>query len=141
MALKDMDFSIRDVDAEVYRSMGIRVHDSTAKSHVERGRVEWKIRSIREMLERVGIKATDPMTSIQWETTCAKISSALNDLPLAHGDSSNTNNLGFEILSPNRLLLGRNNFRSLEGIGIDLINSQIPTEILDRNKDISTLWY
>ena len=141
MALKDVEFSIRDIDAEVYRSMGIRVHDSTAKSHEERGRVERKIKSIREMLERTGIKATDPMTSIQWETTFAKISSALNDLPMAHGDNSNSTNLGFEIISPNRLLIGRNNFRSLEGIGIDMLNSQIPTEILNRNRDITSLWY
>ena len=141
MALKDVDFSIRDIDAEVYRSMGIPIHDSTGKSHVERGRVEQKIRSIREMLERTRVKATDPMTSIQWETTFAKISSALDDLPMAYGDSSNTNNLGFEILSPNRLKLGRNNFRSLEGIGFDLVNSQIPTEILDRNREITALWY
>ncbi len=35
MALKDVEFSIRDIDAELYRSMGIRVHDSTAKSHEE----------------------------------------------------------------------------------------------------------
>ena len=34
MALKDVEFSIRDVDAEVYRSMGFRVHDSTAKKRV-----------------------------------------------------------------------------------------------------------
>ena len=136
-----MEFSIRDVDAEVYRSMGIRVHDSTAKSHVERGRVERKIRSTREMLEKTGVKVTDPMASIQWETTFAKISSALDDLPMAHGDSSNTNNRGFEILCVNLLKLGRNNFRSLEGMGIDLVNSQIPTEILERNRQITAFWY
>ena len=141
MALKEVEFSIRDIDCQVYRSMGIKVHDSNAKSHEERGRVERKIRSIRELLERTGIKATNPMTSIQWETTFAKISSALNDLPLAHGDTSNTTNLGFEILSPNRLLIGRNNYRSLEGLGIDLRNSQIPTEILNRNREITSFWY
>ena len=141
MALKDVEFSIRDVDSQLYRSMGIRVHDSTAKSHEERGRVERRIRSIRELLEKTGKKTTHPMTSIQWETTFAKISSALNDLPLAHGDSSNTTNLGFEILSPNRLLIGRNNYRSLEGVGIDLKNSLIPTEILDRNREITAFWY
>lgn len=35
--LKDVEFSIRDIDTEVYRFMGIRVHDFTAKSHEERG--------------------------------------------------------------------------------------------------------
>ena len=68
MALKHVRFSIRDADTQLYDSLGIRVHVSNAKAHSERGRVERKIRSLREMLERMGIKTTNPMTSIQWET-------------------------------------------------------------------------
>ena len=47
----------------------------------------------------------------KWETTFAKISSALDDLPIARGDTSTTNNLGFDNLCANRLKLERNNFR------------------------------
>ena len=67
------------------------------------------------MVDRLGIQSTDSMTSIQWETLFDKIASNINYLPIARGDSSSVSNIGFEILTPNRLLLGRNNFRSLEG--------------------------
>ena len=141
MSLKHVRFSIRDVDAQLYDSLGIRVHVSNAKAHSERGRVERKIRSLREMMERMGNKASNPMTSIQWETLFAKISSDLNDLPIARGDTSTVSNIGFEILTPNRILLGRNNSRSLQGQGFDIISPKIPTSILERNRLIYNCWY
>ena len=59
---------------------------------------------------------THPITSmIQWETLFSKVSSVIDNLTLARGDSSGAGNLGFEIITANRLKLGRNNKRSLEG--------------------------
>ena len=43
LSLKQVKFSIRDVDAQLHESMGLRVHESTAKAHSELGRVERKI--------------------------------------------------------------------------------------------------
>ena len=141
MALKHVRFSIRDADTQLYDSLGIRVHVSNAKAHTERGRVERKIRSLREMLERMGIKTTNPMTSIQWETIFARLSSDLNDLPIAQGDTSNVSNLGLENLTPNRLLLGHNNARSLQGQGFNINSSKIPTSILERNSNVYKFWF
>ena len=141
MALKHVRFSIRDADTQLYDSLGIRVHVSNAKAHSERGRVERKIRSLREMLERMGIKAANPMSSIQWETLFARLSSDLNDIPIARGDTSTVSNLGLEILTPNRLLLGRNNARSLQGQGFDINSSKIPTSILERNRNVYKFWF
>lgn len=140
MALKHVSFSIRDANAQLYESLGIRVHVSAAKAHSERGRVERKIRSVRELLERTGIKAENPLTSIQWETIFARISSDLGNLPIAKGDTSTVSNVGFEILTANRLLLGRNNSRSLEGQGFDINASKIPTNILEKNRMIYHTW-
>ena len=81
------------------------------------------------------------MTSIQWETIFARISSDLNDIPIARGDTSTVSNIGFEILTPNRLLLGRNNSRSLQGQGFDINASRIPTSILERNRNIYHTWF
>ena len=39
---------------------------------------------------------------------------------MAKGNTSNATNLGYEIITPNRLKLGRNNYCSLEGSGIKL---------------------
>ena len=141
LGLKQVNFSIRDVDAQLHESLGLRVHESTAKAHSERGRVERKIRTIRSLLERTGIQITKPLTAMGWETVFAKISSAIDDLPLARGDTSTVSNLGFDILTANRIKLGRNNFRSLDGGGFDLESSKIPTNILERNREIYAVWF
>ena len=54
---------------------------------------------------------------------------------------SNGSALGYEIITHNRLKLGRNNSRSLEGSGIDLDMSSNFTKILDRNRSIYQQWY
>ena len=141
LAMKHVKFSIRDIHAQVHDSLGIRVHESTAKAHSERGRVERKIRTIRSLLERTGTQTTNPMTSLNWETTFCKIASAIDDLPIAKGDTSSVNNLGYEILTCNRLKLGRNNSRALERGGFDIESSKIPTNIIEKNREIFTVWY
>ena len=92
-------------------------------------------------VERTGIKTINPMTNIQWETLFARLSSDLNDLPIARGDTSTVSNLGLGILTPNRLLLGHNNARSLQGQGFDINSSKIPTSILERNRNVYKTWF
>ena len=82
---------------------------SNAKAHSERGRVERRIRALRESLEKLGVSTTVPMTCMQWDTLFSRISNALDNLPLARGDNTNGSALGYEIINPNRLKLGRNN--------------------------------
>ena len=76
-ALQHASFSIRDLEHQVYKSQGIKVKVSNAKAHEERGRVERKIRTLRETLSRLGIKTTNPMTALQWETVFWKIASTI----------------------------------------------------------------
>ena len=48
---------------------------------------------------------------MQWETIAAITANSINDLPLAFGDAKgDLDNL--DLITPNRLLLGRNNDRS-----------------------------
>ena len=118
-ALKHSSMSLRD-HAQVQDSLGIQVILSTVKVHSERGRVERKIRSLRESLEKMGINTDHPQTVLQWETLFAKIANTVDNLPMAKGNTSNSSNLGHEIITPSRLKLGRNNYRSLEGSGVKL---------------------
>ena len=98
--------SLRDVHAQVQDSPDIKVVVSTAKAHSERERVEWKIRSLRESLERMGVNTNHPQSVLQWETLFSKIANMVNYLPIAQGNTSNATNLGYEIITPNRLKLG-----------------------------------
>jgi len=140
-ALESPSFSLRDFNTIVYKKQNLLVHVSTPKSHEERGRVERKIGIIRSTLEKMGVHATYPMTATQWETVFARVANALDDLPLAKGNSSNASFTGFEVLTANRIKLGRNNSRSLEGPGITIDMSQDLRRILERNREIYFYWY
>ena len=137
IALQSASFNLRNLDAYLFESLGMRVTVSSPKSHESRGRVEAKVKLVRSMLERTGVDTELPMTSIQWETMFSKVASSLDDLPMAKGNSSKVSDLGFDILTPNRLKLGRNNQRSLEG-SIKMENVALPSDILNRNRKITS---
>ena len=61
-----------------------------------------------------------PKTVLQWETLFSKIANTFYNLPMAKVSTTNATNLGYEIITLNRLKLGQNNYPSLEGSGIKL---------------------
>ena len=71
----------------------------------------------------------------------SRISNTIDNLPIARGDTSNETSLGYEIITPNRLKLGRNNHRSFEGCGINLEMSPNFTKLLDRNRAVYKCWF
>jgi hypothetical protein len=138
--LDKFTFSIRDVDAILYDARGIRVFVATPKAHVERGRVEHKVKMFRQMLSKHEIKGSFSFTPLEWETIFAKMTNTLDDIPLAKGNSSNVADLGFEILTPNKLKLGRNNYRSVHIDGA-LSDPALPSMLLDRNRKVMSLFF
>ena len=80
------------------------------------------------------------MTVLQWETCFSKIANQIDDLPMAKGNSSNVADLGWEIITPNRLKLGRNNSRSLSG-PIHLTGGSGLDNLLQVNRSIQKAWY
>jgi len=140
-AMQHAKFSVRDLDSQVQDNLGIKIIISNAKAHSERGRVERRIRVLRDTMEKLGVETTVPMTALQWETLFSRISNSIDNLPIARGDRSNETTLGYEVITPNRLKLGRNNYRSLEGNGFSLDMAGSFTKILDRNRSIYQQWY
>ena len=140
-ALKHSSMSLRDVHAQVQDSLGIQVVVFTVKAHWERGQVDRKIRSLRESLEKMGVNTNHPQTVLQQETLFAKIANTVDNLPMAKGDTSNSSNLGYEIITPNRLKLGRNNYPSLEGSGIKLEMASKLIALLERNQELYCEWF
>ena len=137
IALQSASMSLRTIDTYLYDSLGMRVTVSNPKAHEERGRVEAKVKLVRSMLEKQCVDTSVPLTSIQWETVFSKVANSLDDLPMAKGNSSNVSDLGFDVITPNRLKLGRNNHRSLEG-SIKMNNAALPSDLLDRNRRITS---
>ena len=139
-ALQNAEVSIRDANNNLRDSIGLEIVPSTAKSHCERGRVERKIKTLREMLLKTAVNTDVAMTALQWETVFSKMASQIDDLPMARVDKSTSTDPGWELLTPNRLKLGRSNNRSIEGT-IRLDPSTGPIQLLRRIQDIQSYWY
>ena len=60
---------------------------------------------------------------------------------MAKGSTSNASNLGYEIITPNRLKLSRNNFRKMDELGIKLDMAANLTGMLERNRELYCKWY
>ena len=101
--------------------------------------MERRIRVLRETLEKLGVDTSANDLPPMGHAIPQDIQ--YNNLPIARGYTSKEINLGYEIITPNRLKLGRNNFRSLEGNGIELQMLSNFTKILDRNHSIYQQWY
>ena len=139
-ALDQFQCSIRDVDAFLYDSRGIRIFVATPKAHEHRGRIENKVKLFRNILDRTVLDNKFSFTVIEWETIFAKMANALDDIPIAKGNSSNVADLGFEILTPNKLKLGRNNYRSIHLDG-KLLDPALPSDLLDKNRKIMSTFF
>ena len=72
------------------------------------------------------------MTQLQLDTVFAMIANDLNNMPMCRTDNSNAKSRMFEVITPNRLLLGRNNFRSLY-LDVKLDDTTLPSQILSNN--------
>ena len=66
---------------------------SNVNAHTERGRVERRIQTLRESLEKLGVQTLVPMTCMQWDCLFTKISNSTDDLPIARGDFSRSKTL------------------------------------------------
>jgi hypothetical protein len=111
---------------------------ATPKAHQAQGRVESKVKQVRAMLQKLSDTTHVSNTWLGWETLFARISNELDNLPIARGGAKAATDLGWEIITPNRLKLGRNNFRQLEG---EVVLSDAPQMMLARNRQIQKRWY
>ena len=77
------------------------------------------------------------LSIMQWETLGASIANSINNMPIVTGNAtSDLENL--DIITPNRLKLGRNNERS----PIDPVTiTSNPRKIIDENQKIFQSWF
>lgn len=136
--LRDTHFSLRDVNGYESQGKKFSITVATPKAHEQQGRVESKIKIVRKMLQTLSDTAELVNTLLGWETTFARIADQIDNLPIARGSSRAPTDLGWEIITPNRLKLGRNNFRQLEGT---IVLSNAPQTQLDRNRLVQDKWY
>lgn len=135
--LQDASFQLRDIHTTT-STHRFQVTVAVPKAHKQQGRVEAKIKIMRKMLTAWSNSCNECNTLMGWETLFARVASAIDDVPIARGSASAPNDLGWEIITPNRLKIGRNNYRQLDG-PIKLDNC--PQTQLDRNRLLTSTWY
>ena len=114
---------------------GIAFEVCPVGGHNFHGRVERKIRTVKESL-RKGVQNAR-LSVLEWETLCAEIANSVNNLPVVIGnETEDLENL--DLITPNRLKLGRNNSRS--PVGIIEITDKID-RILQLHSDIFDSWW
>ena len=129
-------FSFFDLQKCLHTSKEFEVRVSAVKNHEEHGLVERRIRTLREILDRLssGKKAS----ALDWETVFCRVSNVVNSLPLAIARRLKAQDEVADFITPNTLLLGRNNNREPAG---SFEFSSSPGRIVEVNKNIIEDFY
>lgn len=135
-ACNDMEISVADLTRNVNTQYGTQVDFETCPvgGHNAHGIVERSIREVRKIFQAVfgGLK----IDIMGYETAFAYISNELNSLPLCLG--SRCENLeDTDLITPSRLILGRNNTRSVAG----LTTMEDPGRLLKQMEEVEKSWW
>jgi hypothetical protein len=132
---KDMILSFSDIRHKLSVEYGVSFQTCPVGAHYVHGKVERKIKMIKLSIEKE--LNNRRLSVVQWETLGQQIANSINNLPLGIGNkSADLENL--DILTPNRLLLGRNNNR---GPTAPLVLSRDVKKIVQMNNDIFKVWF
>ena len=123
-----------DIKSQLHNHNRVEFELCPVQGHSMHGKVERKIREINLSIEKSA--ANHRLSMIQWETLSSSISNQINNLPIAIGDVVGDLEC-LDLITPNRLLLGRNNDRCPDGI----VYCDNPTKILKENEDIYNSWF
>ena len=132
---KDMVLSFSDIKHKLHTEFGVNFEPCPVGAHNFHGKVERKIKEIKRSFEKQF--CNQRLSVIQWETLGQQVVNSINNLPIGLGNKTeNLENL--DLITPNRLLLGRNNNRSPTE---PLILSHDVKKIIATNADIFRVWF
>ena len=132
---KDMVISMSSITQKLSVEYGVEFTTCPVGAHNYHGKVERKIQQIKKSLAKhVNNKR---LSIIQWETLGQQVSNSINNLPIGLGNKTELLE-SLDILTPNRLILGRNNDRSPTA---PLEVSHDLRKIVASNNDIYRSWF
>ena len=130
----NMKIDMVSVGGVLNTEFGIYFQTCPVGGHNYHGKAERKIKAVQETLEK-SIPPNVRLSTIEWETLCSTISNTVNNMPVAIG---NEDLECLDLITPNRLKLGRNNERSPVG-AIDITDKL--DRILQQNAAIYNTWW
>ena len=132
---KDMVLSMSTISHKLDVEYGVEFETSPVGAHYFHGKVERKIQQVKKSLSKV--MNGRRLSILQWETLGQQVSNSINNLPIGLGNKTEMLE-SLDILSPNRLLLGRNNCRSPTA---PLEITHDVRRLIESNKEIFALWF
>ena len=130
-----MKFDLTDIQQQLYKDVQLEFQTCPVGGHNMHGRVERKIKSIRNSLEKN--MHLQRLSIIQWETMASVVTNSINNMPIAVNNISSDVEMA-DLITPNRLLLGRNNERSPTG-RLTVKNDHI--KMIRDNEKIFESWF
>ena len=132
---EDMRYSFTDMKQKLAFEYDVDYSPCPVGAHYVHGKVERKIREVKKSMN-ICVQ-NEKLSHIQWETLMLQISNSINNLPIGLKNlTSDLENL--DLITPNRLILGRNNNRS-PNAPITLCNDH--KRLIDRNATIFRAWF
>ena len=114
VTLKQARIQFQDLQGHVWKDKRIILDFSTPLHHAGHGKVEVRVRLIREMLDSTS-ESSKEKSYLMWETVASTISNMLNNMPIAHCSDQNGVDDPIFLVTPNSLILGKNQNRSVAG--------------------------
>lgn len=132
---ENMMIDMCDVSGKLNREYGIEFTVCPVGGHNFHGKVERKIRAVKENICKSVHNVR--LSVLEWETLCAEIANSINNLPVAIGNETDELE-NMDLITPNRLKLGRNNSRS--PVGVLEITGKVD-RILQLHSDVFNAWW
>ena len=131
----NMVISFTSLQNQLSTEYGVEYEVCPIGAHYMHGKVERKIQQIKKSITKeIGNKRLSVM---QWETLGIQIANSINNLPIGIGNKTqDIENL--DILTPNRLILGRNNNRA-PTVPLELTGDS--KRIIEANAKIIEAWF
>ena len=130
-----MVLNFTDISHKLFTEYGVDFKTCPPGAHYVHGKVERKIQQIKGSLDKT--LNLSRLSILQWETLGQQVSNSINNLPIGLGNKvESLENL--DILTPNRLILGRNNSR---GPVTTLSITGDHRKIVARKKSIYESWF
>ena len=132
----NMSINMSNVQGVLRTEFGVQFQTCPVGGHNFHGKAERKIKAVQETIDK-GIPPKTKLSTIEWETLCSNVANTINNLPVAIGNETEDLEC-IDLITPNRLKLGRNNERSPVG-PVDITDKF--DRILQQNMNIYETWW
>ena len=130
-----MKLKFWDIKFRLHKDVSVDFEVCPVGGHNFNGKVERKIREIKKSINKT--VSNERLSLLQWETLGSTIANSINNMPLALNTPISASSEFIDLLTPNRLKLGRNNERSPVGT----MSTTDHNKIIENNEAIFNAWF